>query len=273
MQRTAFILACFFICVKCFAQVPHFTPAYNFKHLNVQSGLPQNIVYHFLNDSRGYMWIGTHNGVTLYDGTRTINFLHDPQLSSSIAGNFITSMLEDSSNNIWMGNENGMDRYDRSTNSFTHFGVDRENGTKDNTYCVLLGFITATDLWFLDTKTKAVRSLNTKTGITSFISGFNANHAHLYRSNSGQTVHLWSVYDKGTLHQVYNEKKLIKDETLFDGKSKATNNTEFEIIHVLQQNDSTVWLSANKGLVKLDPCPLIATVCEVFAATKEYHTS
>jgi hypothetical protein len=77
--------------------------------------------------------------VTLYDGNRTINFLHDPQVSSSIAGNFTNSIREDSSNNIWIGNENGMDRYHRSTNSFTHFGVDRDNGTKDNTYCVCLG--------------------------------------------------------------------------------------------------------------------------------------
>jgi signal transduction histidine kinase/ligand-binding sensor domain-containing protein len=252
MQRTTIFLASFFISVNSFAQVPQFTPAYNFKHLDVQKGLVQNIVYHFLNDSRGYMWIGTHNGITMYDGTRTINFLHDPQVRSSLAGNFINSMLEDSANNIWVGNENGMDRYERRTNSFTHFGVDRENGTKENTYCVLLGFITTTDLWFLDTKTKTVRSLNTKTGITSFISAFNATHAHLYKSNSDQTVHLWSAYDKGTVHQVYKGEKKIKDETLFDGKSKITNNTEFEIIHVLQQKDSTVWLSANKGLVKLD---------------------
>ncbi len=36
-----------------------FNPGYNFKHLNVQNGLTQNNVYHFLQDSRGYMWIGT----------------------------------------------------------------------------------------------------------------------------------------------------------------------------------------------------------------------
>ena len=258
MPRTAIFLAYLFIpmaigSVKCFAQAPQFVPAFNFKHLNVQNGLVQNIVYHFLHDSRGYMWIGTHNGVTLYDGTRTINFLHDPQVSSSIAGNFTNSIREDSSGNIWIGNENGMDRYQRSTNSFTHFGVDRDNGTKENTYCVLLGFITSTDLWFLDTKTKAVRSLNTTTGVTSFIAGFNSSQALLYKSSASQTVHLWSAYDKGTTHQVYKGKKLIKEETLFNGKGKSGNDPEFEIIHVLHQNDSTVWLSANKGLVKLDP--------------------
>src|SRR5436309_2826767 len=79
-----------------------FNPGYNFKHLNVQNGLTQNIVYHFLQDSRGYMWIGTHNGVTLFDGTSAINFLHNEKDSTSIARNFISSIVEDSTQQVWI---------------------------------------------------------------------------------------------------------------------------------------------------------------------------
>ena len=88
-----------------------FRPNYNFKQLNVQNGLVQNIVYHFLQDSRGYMWIGTHNGITLYDGTRTINFLHNEQDTTSLGGNYTTCLLEDSLQQIWISNENGIDIY------------------------------------------------------------------------------------------------------------------------------------------------------------------
>ena len=87
-----------------------FKPNYNFKHLNVQNGLTQNLVYHFLQDSRGYMWIGTHNGLTLFDGIKTTNFLHNAQDTTSISGNFINSILEDSAQQIWIGNEMGIDR-------------------------------------------------------------------------------------------------------------------------------------------------------------------
>jgi len=122
-----------------------FSPGYKFKHLNVQNGLAQNIVYHFLQDSRGYMWLGTHNGLTRYDGIRAINFLHTDEDKKSIAGNFITSILEDSMQQIWIGNENGIDLYIPAGNSFLHFGVDRPDGSKENTYCVILGFINADD--------------------------------------------------------------------------------------------------------------------------------
>ena len=47
---------------------------------------------------------------------------------------------------------------------------------------------------------------------------------------------------------------MLKEETFFDGKNNfQKNEPEFVVFHVLQQNDSTVWLSVNKGLVKLNP--------------------
>lgn len=229
-----------------------FNPRYNFKHLNVQNGLTQNMVYHFLQDRHGYMWIGTHNGITLYDGIRTINFLHDEKDSTSISRNFISGILEDSAQQIWAGNENGIERYNRADNSFTHFGVDRPDGTKDYTYCVPLGFVSANELWFLDTKTRSIRALNVKTKSTSFISELNTSHAQLYKG-SAQTIHIWSAYDKGTIHQVYKNKKLIGQQTYFSGKNGSINDPALVVIHVLQQNDTTVWLSTNEGLVKLNP--------------------
>ena len=229
-----------------------FTPNYNFKHLNVQNGLTQNIVYHFLQDSRGYMWIGTHNGLSLYDGIRTINFLHDDQNNKSIARNFISGILEDSSQQIWVSNENGIELYNRSNNSFTHFGVDRPGGIKDYTYCQLLGFTSANELWFLDTKTRSVQALNTITKNTSFISELNATNAQFYKGPA-QTVHIWSSYNKGTIHQVYKNKKLIEEQTYFSGGNIPFNSPMLEVTHVFQQNDSIVWLSTNEGLVKLNP--------------------
>src|SRR6478752_790637 len=113
-----------------------FNPQYNFKHLNVQNGLAQNIVYHFLQDSKGYVWIGTHNGLTMYDGVNAVSFMHDEQESNSLASNFITRIIEDEEHQVWIGNEKGIDLFNRSNNTFSHYGVSRDDGTIDDTYCV-----------------------------------------------------------------------------------------------------------------------------------------
>ena len=229
-----------------------FNRNHNFKHLNVQNGLVQNIAYHFLQDNHGFMWIGTHNGLTMYDGVRTINFLHNDQDARSIAGNFITGIFEDSAHRVWIGNENGIDVHVRSTNSFIHYGVDRPDGKKDNTYCAILGFISMKELWFLDTKTRSIRSLNTETGTTSFIAELNASAAVMYKG-AGQKVHVWSCYDRGSIYQVYINNKLLKEQMYFSGKQDAMRLPELQVIHILQQNDTTAWLSTNAGLVKLNP--------------------
>src|SRR5205809_5259636 len=89
---------------------------YNFKQLNVQNGLAQNIVYHFLQDSRGYIWVGTQNGLAMFDGVTATSFIHDEQKSNSLASNFITRILEDTAHQIWIGNEKGIDLFNRSNN-------------------------------------------------------------------------------------------------------------------------------------------------------------
>jgi signal transduction histidine kinase/streptogramin lyase len=108
------------------------------------------------------------------------------------------------------------------------------------------------ELWFLETRTKSVHALNTQTGKTTFISSLNAYNALLYKG-SGQTIHLWSSYDKGTIHQIYRNKKLISQQIFFLDKRGIRDNPEFVVSHVFQQNDSTVWISANGGLIKLNP--------------------
>ena len=137
-------------------------------------------------------------------------------------------------------------------NSFSHFGVDRPDGTKENTYCVLLGFISANELWFLDTKTRSIRSLNIKTRNTTFVAELNATHAFFYKSPE-QRLHLWSAYDRGTIHQVYRNSKLIEQQTYFSGKNDPLRFPGLVVIHILQQNDTTAWLSTNEGLVKFNP--------------------
>ena len=223
---------------------------FNFKHLTVQNGLAENIVYHFLQDSRGYMWIGTHNGLTLYDGVKTINFLPRDHDSTSVSGRFITGLLEDSAQQIWIGNENGINRYNRADNSFSHYTVDRPGGKKDTTYCVPMGFATPTDLWFLDTKTRSVRCLNTTTKKTSFVSELNTTQALFYKC--AQTINVWSAYDKGTIHQVFANGKLLKQQIFFADKNNF-GQPVLEVIHVYQQDDSTAWLSTNEGLTRLNP--------------------
>jgi ligand-binding sensor domain-containing protein len=228
-------------------------PRYNFKHLNVQTGLAQNIVYHFLQDTRGYMWLGSRNGLTLYDGSRTINFLYDEQNEKSIAGNFITRILEDPLHEVWIGTDVGISRYNRSDNSFLNFSVLTEKGRKENTFCVPLGFASDHELWLLETKTKSIKTFNTRTQIIDSLTETPAVDGTLWYDSLSGTRHIWTYLSSGTIHYIFKDKTLVKKETFFSDGNKKQDEPVFQVVHVLPQNDSVAWLSTTEGLIELNP--------------------
>jgi two-component system sensor histidine kinase ChiS len=96
-----------------------------FKHFTIDDGLSQSRVSCFLQDCRGFMWIGTHEGLNKYDGYDFTVCIKDPNSPGTISGNIIRCIYEDSKNNLWIGTaSNGLNLYDRSSNRFIHFTQD-----------------------------------------------------------------------------------------------------------------------------------------------------
>ncbi|MCB9051807.1 MAG: histidine kinase [Lewinellaceae bacterium] len=82
---------------------------FNFRNYTVQEGLAQSRVNALLEDSRGYIWMGTEGGgLSCYDGQRFQNF----STRDGLPGNYITALHETSDGQLWIGARNGLCRYD-----------------------------------------------------------------------------------------------------------------------------------------------------------------
>ena len=92
MQRTAFILACLFICTKSFAQ------QYPFVHYTPKDGLISNSIHSIYQDSKGRLYFTSVNGLSVYDGSRFINYTSKNGLNYDIV-NCVMEMTDDS---IWI---------------------------------------------------------------------------------------------------------------------------------------------------------------------------
>jgi len=75
----------------------------NFRHLSIDDGLSQNAVYLILQDSRGFMWFGTKDGLNRYDGRNFVVYQHKPFDSTTISDVFIMKLYEDIRGLIWTG--------------------------------------------------------------------------------------------------------------------------------------------------------------------------
>ena len=92
MQRTAVILACLLLCTRCFAQ------QYPFVHYTPKDGLISNMVKNVYQDSRGRLYFTSLHGLSVYDGSRFLNYNTKNGLNYDIV-NCIMEMGDDS---IWI---------------------------------------------------------------------------------------------------------------------------------------------------------------------------
>ena len=119
MKNTFCVLACFFITIFCQAQSVE--EHYYFKNLSIRNGLSENTVNAILQDRKGFMWLGTKDGLNRYDGLSFRKFKHDAANPRSIGNSFITSLYEDFNGNIWVGTDAGVYIYYPEKEAFEEF--------------------------------------------------------------------------------------------------------------------------------------------------------
>ncbi len=101
-----------------------------FEHLTMADGLSDNGTRCVLQDHRGFIWVGTPNGLNRYDGLRFVTYHPDAQDPFSLSGSFVMVLFEDSRKNLWIGtNNNGLNRYDATQDRFERFTHDDSDPT------------------------------------------------------------------------------------------------------------------------------------------------
>lgn len=92
-----------------------------FHHLTIEDGLAQNTVTAIAQDNRGFMWLGTPNGLSRFDSKEFKNYRHNPKFSGSISSDYVHALLYDSKGTLWVGTNEGLNRYNPNTDSFDKF--------------------------------------------------------------------------------------------------------------------------------------------------------
>ncbi|WP_439559673.1 hybrid sensor histidine kinase/response regulator transcription factor [Dyadobacter sp.] len=200
---------------------------YQFSRYNAEKGLSHNQVNCFLKDSRGFVWVGTADGLNRFDGYSFRIFKHDPADSTSISDHFINSIFEDPEGFIWINTRKGFNIYDPSTESIDRNAgkAARRLGLSDADFGAIIKTHSG-DYWINHNKLGLVKYLSKRkklirisfrpladpgTGSPRMITDFN-------EDNQGN---LWVVYNDGLLaridaqsNRVGFQSSLVKDKKL-----------------------------------------------------------
>jgi ligand-binding sensor domain-containing protein/signal transduction histidine kinase/CheY-like chemotaxis protein/AraC-like DNA-binding protein len=91
---------------------------YNIYSISVENGLPTNDVQYVYQDSFGFLWIASYEGIFRWDGYAFKKYQHDDKDSTSLSHNIVYTIFEDSQKRLWVGTIEGLDLYNRETDEF-----------------------------------------------------------------------------------------------------------------------------------------------------------
>ena len=95
--------------------------SFRFRQLTTNQGLSQNHISSILMDKKGFVWLGSEDGLNLYDGYTFVQYKHSTLDSNSIDDSYVQDILEDRQGNLWVATSAGLNLFDRETNRFRHY--------------------------------------------------------------------------------------------------------------------------------------------------------
>lgn len=84
-----------------------------------ESGLTNSQINDIYQDSKGFIWIATENGLSRFDGMNFSTFRFDRNRENSISSNLVLTTFEDSKGTMWIGTSAGLQVFNNDLNSFT----------------------------------------------------------------------------------------------------------------------------------------------------------
>ena len=222
-----------------------------FSHYKVSDGLSQSEILCIFQDSEGYMWFGTQNGLNKFDGYSFEHFFNDPADTTTISSNWIFDIAEDADGNIWVGTKGGLNKYDKRTGRFTALTLSGSTGTSQDNFTYGLA-IDETTVYINHSPTLSL--LNYQTGeIKSFQSTIEMGGA-LYDKGfpiiKGQDGLIWI----GSVNGLCNFNLQLEQFNYFQaGVSGNHSITNEHITSLLEDQNGNILIGTESGLNIYDP--------------------
>lgn len=227
---------------------------FKFENISIDEGLSSNSVNCIIQDSKGFLWIGTEDGLNRFDGNSFKVFRNKRGEKNSLPNNFIWSLFEDKSGNIWIGTDGGgLNKYDPVTDKFERFVHDKGNISSISSDAVQCVYQDSKENLYAGTWGQGLNLYDPRSN--SFLSFRNSPQDKSSLSNDkifcvfeDDQNNLWIGTDGGGLN--------LFDRKTKNFKSFNTNNSSLvsnSITTIFQYSPTELWLGTTEGyLIKFN---------------------
>ncbi|SMD13221.1 hybrid sensor histidine kinase/response regulator transcription factor [Pedobacter nyackensis] len=131
-RKFIIFVALLFISIRINAQKATVYEDIKFINISLNQGLSQSSVLSILQDRKGYMWLGTRDGLNKYDGVRFVKYRYNSRDTNSLSNNVVRTSCEDEYGNLWIGTASGLNRYNAQVDNFVRYKLAQKGNQKQN---------------------------------------------------------------------------------------------------------------------------------------------
>jgi len=131
---------------------------------HVTTGMSRSSATKMFEDSQGFLWIGTPNGINRYDGSRFDLFEKESDSIAKMTNGYVKSLYEDGDGILYFGTNQGLNTYDRKMNKVMPYPLLGEGEVLKSKY--IRSILRIDDHLLLGTDHDGVFRYNIKTGET-----------------------------------------------------------------------------------------------------------
>ncbi len=245
LKKTAFTFCMLFFFIEiCFGQ-----KNIRFEHFTIEDGLINNSLNHIMQDSKGYIWISTTNGISRFDGYSFLNFRANPTDSTKLSGQNVRKIIEDENHTLWLATNNGLNRYSGKSQCFKSYIYDDNNPRSINDNSINDILIDKDGDFWLCTFKGGLNKFNRETGeFTHFT--HNENDSLSLINNCLQQIfedsknRLWLLSSYGDL-QLFNKEK----KTFHLYYRTKTENNEHHDYSIEEDRFGNLWIGNSSDAI------------------------
>ena len=227
-----------------------------FDHIGIEQGLSQSTVQVIFQDSRGFLWFGTQDGLNRYDGYTFKIYKPDPDVVNSLSDRWITSIVEDKDGYLWIATRlGGLNRFNTRTEEFFHYlHDDTKPFSLGNNHVNVLYLDKNDNLWVgtsngLDLFERQTNTFKHYVYDPSKQEGISGKYiTAIYQDSRGR---FWIGTAAGGLNLFDPSSNIFTPyQNNPDNVNTISNNF---VTSIIEDNRSTLWVGTGEGLNKFQP--------------------
>ena len=219
-----------------------------FRRITINDGLSLSSVYYIYQDSKGFMWFGTEDGLNKFDGQFVTVYGATTDQLNILANKWIELIFEDKAGMIWLGSRGGLTKYNPRNGNFTAIRYDPDDaGSLSNDTVTAIATDLTNEVWVgtihglnhVNRLTNEVERIipgeKGLAGLTSRISGLIQDELGTFWIGTGQGLFSYDLKS----HLFFNETAggLIGEQTS---------------ITSMTHGENIILLNTSEGLIRLD---------------------